>query len=225
MNIHINVHISTYICICIYMNIHIKVHIYLNIYVYVCTYIGGCNRWVHQLCGMFNGRRNISDEVKYVCPICLAEKRRTCTSGEHIIAPLDNNRKMAAANLPQTTLTKFLEAKIEQRLALAYSEASEKHNIPIESVEKCPNLSLRLVSSYDKSHIVREGVFERYKHKEYPSEFPCRTKCLVLFHNMSMNTDINVPHLISDGCTYPILIRSIISDLSNTELWSTMKSL
>jgi E1A/CREB-binding protein len=59
-----------------------------------------------------------------------------------------------------------------------------KYNTPIESVEKCPNLSLRLVSSYDKSHIVREGVFERYKHKEYPSEFPCRTKCLVLFQNI-----------------------------------------
>jgi E1A/CREB-binding protein len=28
------------------------------------------------------------------------------------------------------------------------------------------------------------GVFERYKHKDYPSEFPCRTKCLVLFQNI-----------------------------------------
>ena len=28
------------------------------------------------------------------------------------------------------------------------------------------------------------GVFERYKHKDYPAEFPCRTKCLVLFQNI-----------------------------------------
>ena len=27
-------------------------------------------------------------------------------------------------------------------------------------------------------------MFERYKHKDYPAEFPCRTKCLVLFQNI-----------------------------------------
>ena len=66
---------------------------------------------------------------------------------------------MAAVDLPQTTLTRFLEERIEARLALAYSEAAEKSGISVDNVEKCPNLSLRLVSSYDKSHIVREGMF------------------------------------------------------------------
>ena len=65
---------------------------------------------------------------------------------------------MAAVDLPQTTLTRFLEERIEARLALAYREAAEKSGISLENVEKCPNLSLRLVSSYDKSHIVREGT-------------------------------------------------------------------
>lgn len=119
---------------------------------------GGCNRWVHQLCALFNGRRNISDAVAYVCPICLTDKRRCGSSGEQIIASADTNRKMAAVDLPQTTLTRFLEERIEARLALAYREAAEKSGISLENVEKCPNLSLRLVSSYDKSHIVREGM-------------------------------------------------------------------
>lgn len=66
---------------------------------------------------------------------------------------------MAAVDLPQTTLTRFLEERIEARLALAYSEAAEKSGISVDNVEKCPNLSLRLVSSYDKSHIVREGTY------------------------------------------------------------------
>ena len=65
---------------------------------------------------------------------------------------------MAAFDLPQTTLTRFLEERIQSRLAIAYSDAAEKTGVPIENVEKCPNLSLRLVSSYDKSHIVREGT-------------------------------------------------------------------
>lgn len=114
---------------------------------------------MHQLCALFNGRRNISDAVAYVCPICLTDKRRCGSSGEQIIASADTNRKMAAVDLPQTTLTRFLEERIEARLALAYSEAAEKSGISVDNVEKCPNLSLRLVSSYDKSHIVREGTY------------------------------------------------------------------
>ena len=30
-----------------------------------------CNRWVHQICGLFNKGRNDSD-VPYICPECLA---------------------------------------------------------------------------------------------------------------------------------------------------------
>ena len=119
---------------------------------------GGCNRWVHQLCALFNSRRNITDQVGYVCPICLSEKRRNASPGEQVIAPVESNRKMAAFDLPQTALTRFLEERIQTRLAIAYADAAEKNSVPIESVEKCPNLSLRLVSSYDKSHIVREGT-------------------------------------------------------------------
>ena len=137
---------------------------------------GGCNRWVHQLCALFNGRRNISDAVAYVCPICLTDKRRCGSSGEQIIASADTNRKMAAVDLPQTTLTRFLEERIEARLALAYSEAAEKSGISVDNVEKCPNLSLRLVSSYDKSHIVREGTY---------SVFYSLLCCLIVFINAS----------------------------------------
>ena len=111
---------------------------------------------MHQLCALFNSRRNLTDAVAYVCPICLTEKRKGSFQGEGIIAPLVN-RKMAAFDLPQTTLTRFLEERIQSRLAVAYSDAAEKTGVPVEKVEKCPNLSLRLVSSYDKSHIVREG--------------------------------------------------------------------
>ena len=109
------------------------------------------------MCALFNSRRNITDLVAYVCPVCLTEKRKNSNPGEQIIATADSNRKMAAFDLPQTTLTRFLEERIQTRLAIAYTEAAEKTGVSIENVEKCPNLSLRLVSSYDKSHIVREG--------------------------------------------------------------------
>ena len=34
---------------------------------------GGCERWVHQVCALFNSRRNL-DDLSYICPNCLAEK-------------------------------------------------------------------------------------------------------------------------------------------------------
>jgi E1A/CREB-binding protein len=146
---------------------------------------------VHQLCALFNGRRNISDAVAYVCPICLTEKRRCGSSGEQIIAGADTNRKMAAVDLPQTTLTKFLEERIQARLAIAYSETAEKTGVTLESVEKCPNLSLRLVSSYDKSHIVREG--EMRSQRVYNA---ATNICYVPFYILNTHSNTNI-HCVS----------------------------
>ena len=102
-------------------------------------------------------------------------------------------------------MSKFLEDRIFRRLEIAYEEEAEKSGIPIADVEKCPPLILRQVSCLDKAHQVRaeltigplyllltwfsclqvrEGVLERYKDKGYPSEFPCRTKCILLFQTI-----------------------------------------
>ena len=146
-----------------------------------------CDRWVHHVCALFNGRRNISDQVGFVCPFCLEKKQekvRAEGSKEVVVAPLEANKKMAAHDLQESTLTTFLEGRIQQRLERAYQESADKYGIALDAVEKCPALSLRLVSAYEKMHVVRDGVQGRYKHKNYPTEFPCRTKCLVLFQKI-----------------------------------------
>ena len=38
-----------------------------------------CNRWVHQICGLFNKGRNDSD-VPYICPECLARGTALATA-------------------------------------------------------------------------------------------------------------------------------------------------
>ena len=91
---------------------------------------------------------------------------------------------MKASDLPHSTMTAFIEKKIEDRLEEAYEERAVLTGRKVEDVEKCPQLSLRQVSVLDKMHTVRDGVLERYKHKSYPPEFPCRTKCVVLFQNI-----------------------------------------
>jgi E1A/CREB-binding protein len=141
-----------------------------------------CKLWVHQICALFNGRRNFSvDETIFFCPTCVIEKRRK--AGE---APITSsvNVKMQASDLPQSTLGQFLERKIAQRLQRAYEDNAEKLSIPIEQVEKCNNLTLRVVSSYDKDQNVRDGVQARYKNKNYPLSFPSKVKCIVLFQNI-----------------------------------------
>ena len=105
-------------------------------------------------------------------------------STEIVVNALETNRKMAAQDLQESTLTTFLEGRIQQRLERAYQETADNQGIALEDVEKCPTLSLRLVSAYEKMHVVRDGVQGRYKHKNYPTEFPCRTKCLVLFQKI-----------------------------------------
>lgn len=40
------------------------------------------------------------------------------------------------------------------------------------------------MSCLDKLHTVREGVYNRYKDKGYPTDFAVRTKCLLLFQNI-----------------------------------------
>lgn len=142
---------------------------------------GGCKRWIHQVCALFNNRRNVSDEVSYVCPICLQEKRKKNPELE-IVAT--TTKKMRAVDLPKTTLTEFLEKRICKRLQMAYEEYAENMGVSINDVEKCPELVLRQVSCLDKLQPVREGVFNRYKDKNYPPDFPCRTKCLILFQNI-----------------------------------------
>lgn len=140
-----------------------------------------CQRWVHQVCSLFNARRNVGDEVSYVCPVCITDKRRK-NPDQVIVAP--STKKMKAADLPVTTLSDFLEKRIYKRLALAYEEMAEKSRVTVEEVEKCPQLTLRQVSCLDKIQTVREGVYNRYKDKGYPTDFACRTKCLVLFQNI-----------------------------------------
>jgi hypothetical protein len=142
---------------------------------------GGCGRWVHQICALFNSRRNVQ-ELPFVCPFCLKTKRQQEPENKNIVKPCTKPTK--AIDLPRTVLSDFLESRIQKRLRLAYDETAAAMNVTVNEVEKCPQLTLRQVSCIDKEQDVREGFLQRYKDKEYPTSFPCRVKCLVLFQNV-----------------------------------------
>ncbi len=69
-----------------------------------------CDRWVHQICGLFNPRQNKHDDsVKYTCPKCLLKERK-----ETHHPPDTNNPK--AEDLPRTKLSEYLENQVMAKL-------------------------------------------------------------------------------------------------------------
>jgi len=138
-----------------------------------------CNRWCHQVCAMFNGRRNTSQEVPYLCPMCLVERRK-----KNPESCLLSNKKMTVADIPHNTLSKFLECGVKARLQKCYDQTCEKEGIPMDKIEKAEKVYVRQVACIDKMQPVREGFLSRYKHKNYPIEFPCRARCIVVFQKI-----------------------------------------
>eukprot|EP01031_Cornospumella_fuschlensis_P030926 gene30926-37377_t len=139
----------------------------------------GCDGWVHNICGLFNSRRNLGESVPYLCPGCLCDWRTRNPSKVNIMS---TTRKTKASELPVTELSKFLEQRILRRLQLAYIEEAKKQGVSLDEVAKCPPLVLRQVYCKDGIHEVQEGMRSRYP--DYPSEFPVRTKCLLLFQSI-----------------------------------------
>lgn len=68
-----------------------------------------CQRWVHQICGLFNGRQNTQQHSEYCCPRCLCEKQ---TAGKAVPAA----RPPGASDLPRTLLSEWLEKHIMKRV-------------------------------------------------------------------------------------------------------------
>lgn len=106
----------------------------------------GCARWVHQICGLFNGRKHSACDVEYFCPLCRrqqlvaqasastedVEMKPAAGGGETVAtaepappapprAPLSTTRApdQMARTLPATPLSLELEARVHAQLRAA----------------------------------------------------------------------------------------------------------
>jgi len=145
-----------------------------------------CERWIHQICGLFNVRQNKEHHSQFSCPLCLLEKRKKNP------AP-PPPRPACAADLPRTKLSEFIEnhvkKKIEKRQRKVSEERSRTENITVEEALKLTEaeggpVTIRQVTSMDRKLDVRERMRKRYAHKKYPEEFPYRCKCLLVFQEI-----------------------------------------
>ena len=150
-----------------------------------------CERWVHQICALFNGRKDDhgGKQSRYYCPDCILHCMKKRESDDPISKPC-----LGAKDLPRSHLGDHIEKRINELL-----EGYEKQNAaaiaakPSLATTKTigkdgkPNygVSIRTVSVKDTEMLVRSGFQQRYStsHK-YPQEVPYRQKCLLMFQTL-----------------------------------------
>lgn len=145
-----------------------------------------CERWVHQICALFNTRQNKDQRSEYACPRCTIEERRKQGN-------LDaSSSTPMAEDLPRTMLSEYLEnhvrVKVDEFIEKQSAEKSEREHIPIKLARKKLQMggaiTIRQVTSMDRRLEVRERMKKRYAFKKYPDEFTFRCKCIVVFQNL-----------------------------------------
>ena len=145
-----------------------------------------CERWVHQICALFNTRQNKDQRSEYACPKCTIDERKKKGTLEA------TSSTPMAEDLPRTKLSEFLEnsvrVKVNEFVEKKSRERSKAGNIPIEEARKKLQMggaiTIRQVTSMDRKLEVRERMKKRYAFKNYPDEFNFRCKCIVVFQNL-----------------------------------------
>lgn len=145
-----------------------------------------CERWIHQICALFNTRQNKDQRSEYACPRCTIEERRK--SGR----PEATSSTPMAEDLQRTKLSEFVEnhvrQKMDEHLKQLAKDKVKKEGITLEQAQEAVHMggeiTIRQVTSMDRKLEVRERMKKRYAFKNYPEEFNYRCKCFVVFQNL-----------------------------------------
>eukprot|EP00924_Labyrinthula_sp_SR-Ha-C_P003237 augustus_masked-scaffold_15-processed-gene-3.40-mRNA-1 protein AED:0.01 eAED:0.02 QI:0/-1/0/1/-1/1/1/0/1759 len=136
-----------------------------------------CKRWFHQVCALFNGRRNDQSAKNdpYFCPMCVLKHV------ERIKTPHEPPKsKISAKSLPESQYSKYLQAQVLKRILKERRDKAHKERLPLSQIPDCGEINIRVVSCKDAELFPRAGLAALYKDK-YPTSFPHRVKCVLLF--------------------------------------------
>ncbi|XP_042479129.1 histone acetyltransferase HAC1-like isoform X2 [Macadamia integrifolia] len=137
-----------------------------------------CEFWQHQICALFNGRRN-DGEAEYTCPNCyIAEIER----GER--KPLPHSAVLGAKDLPRTILSDQIEQRLFKRLKQERQDRARFLGKSYDEVPGVEALVVRVVSSVDKKLEVKQRFLEIFQEENYPLEYPYKSKVVLLFQKI-----------------------------------------
>lgn len=86
-----------------------------------------CERWIHQICGLYNTRQDKENTSAYSCPLCLLDKRKKA-GGDPATLP----EPPSANDIPRTKLTDWLEKDVHKKVKVRMKElAQEKADMEV----------------------------------------------------------------------------------------------
>ncbi|XP_074324708.1 histone acetyltransferase HAC1-like [Apium graveolens] len=138
-----------------------------------------CHKWQHQICALFNSRKNKGGQAYFSCPNCYIDQ---VERGE--FTPLKHNAVLGAKDLPRTSLSDHLEERLFKKLK---QERVNRARILGKTYDEVPGadvLVVRVVSSMDKKLEVKKRFFETFKEVNYPNEFAYKSKVVLLFQKI-----------------------------------------
>ena len=152
-----------------------------------------CNRWYHQICCLFNGRRNdqtmngrAGEGDPYFCPMCILRYIDHTNANRLPVTHQPLSRRHAASDLPRSKFSDFLETRVHKRILESRQKYAEEHGLHLEDVAKPGDINIRVVSCKDTELIPRQGLERLYKGAptNYPKSFPYRVKCVLMFERV-----------------------------------------
>eukprot|EP00850_Spirogloea_muscicola_P001999 SM000007S20959 [mRNA] locus=s7:1163010:1170807:- [translate_table: standard] len=138
-----------------------------------------CKKWQHQICALFNARRNEGGEAAYTCPECCC---REMEAGNR--QPLPPSAVLGAKDLPKTVLSDHLERRLTVKLEQERKERAARSGQPPEEVPAAEALVVRVVSSVDKKVETKPRFLEIFQEHDYASEFAYKSKVVLLFQRI-----------------------------------------
>ncbi|CAM0947061.1 unnamed protein product [Alopecurus aequalis] len=138
-----------------------------------------CECWQHQICALFNGRRNDGGQAEYTCPYCYIKEVE-----RGFRMPLPQSAVLGASDLPRTVLSDHIEERLFKRLKLERQARASQSGRSFDEVAAAEGLVVRVVSSVDKKVEVKPRFLEIFQEDNYPTEFPYKSKAVLLFQKI-----------------------------------------